>query len=101
MAQMISGKDLARLHLDLQVPLLLNAFLKRSETLSILDEDNLHEAFDDLTPLEALISIACCLQIIIPHLSHEPDMIEPLMTHSDCIIDDYAPHFMRHSFPVT
>lgn len=101
MTQMISGKDLARLHLDLQVPSLLSSILDQNQALSSVDDYTLREAFSNLSPLESLISLACCFHVLVPHLNHERDLIEPLLTHADYILDDYAPHFMRQSFPAT
>lgn len=101
MTQMISGKDLARLHLDLQVPSLLSSVLDHDQALSAVNDYALREAFSNLTPLESLISLACCFHVLVPHLGHERDLIEPLLTHADYILDDYAPHFMRQSFPTT
>jgi len=101
MTQMISGKDLARLHMDLHVPSLLADILRKNQSLSRNDDCSLRQAFLELSPLETLISLACCFQILVPHLEHEPDMVEPLLTQSNYILDDYAPHFMRRTFPVT
>ena len=101
MTQMISGKDLARLHLDLQVPSLLMSILSKEADLTSDDAHILRDSFINLSPLESLISIACCFHILVPHLNHERDLIEPFMAQADYILDDYAPHWMRNSFPLT
>lgn len=101
MTQMISGKDLAKLYLDLQVPSLLSGILMKNQALSAVDDCTLRHSFSDLSPVESLISIACCFHVLIPHLGDERDLIEPLHTHADEILDDYAPYWMRQSFPVT
>ncbi len=101
MMQMISGKDLARLYLDLQVPSMLGLILSKDQNLCSLDECKLRQVFQDLSPLESLISLACCFHVLVPHLHHERDLIEPLLTHADYILDDYAPHWMRQSLPAT
>lgn len=101
MTQMLSGKDLAKLQMDLHVPSLLSDILSRDEALAASDDCLLRQAFAELSPLESLISIACCLHVLVPHLAHERNIIEPLTTHADYILDDYAPHWMRHSFPAS
>ena len=101
MLQMISGKDLARLYLDLQVPSMLGLILSKDEALSPQDDYLLRSTFENLSPLESLISLACCFHVLVPHLGHERDLIEPLLTHADYILDDYAPHWMRQSLPNT
>lgn len=99
--QMISGKDLAKLHLDLQVPSLLASILHKDTALSSADEFSLRHSFDNLSPIETLISMACCFHVLVPHLGEERDLIEPLLTHADEILDDYAPHWMKHTMPTT
>ncbi|PZP54822.1 MAG: hypothetical protein DI586_08750 [Micavibrio aeruginosavorus] len=101
MMQMISGKDLARLYLDLQVPSMLGLILSKDQDLCSSDDCKLRRAFQELSPLESLISIACCFHVLVPHLHHERDLIEPFLTHADYILDDYAPHWMRQSLPAT
>lgn len=101
MLQMISGKDLAKLHLDLQVPSLLSAVLLKEAPLSALDDCTLRQSLTAMSPIETLISMACCFHALAPYLGDEQDLIEPLLTHADEILDDYAPHWIRHSMPVT
>ena len=99
MLQMISGKDLAKLHLDLQVPSLLSAVLLKEASLSAFDDCALRRSFDDMSPIETLISLGCCFHVLAPYLGDEPALIEPLLTRADEILDDYAPHWIRHSLP--
>lgn len=101
MPQMITRSDLARLHLDLQAPSLLAEILSIDAPLSTRQDSLLRQCFADLSPLETLISIACCFQVLIPHLGHDAHLIEPLNTQADYILDDYAPHWMKNAVPVS
>lgn len=101
MPQMISRSDLARLHLDLQVPSLLSDVLEMQALLSAREALLLRNIFTDLSPLDTLLSLACCFQILIPHLGSDVDLIAPLSTQADYILDDYAPHWMKNSIPIS
>lgn len=101
MPQMITRSDIARLHLDLQAPGLLSSILDRDAPLAPQQDSMLRQCFTDLSPLETLISIACCFQVLIPYLGHDADLIEPINTQADYILDDYAPHWMKNAVPVT
>lgn len=96
MAQMISGKDIARLHLDLEVPQTIADLLMRHETLSPLDEQSLRGQLANLNSLEMLLSIACCFNIFVAHTNDDITLIEPLQRQGDFILDDYAPYWMQH-----
>lgn len=97
MPQMISRFDLARLHHDLQLPHLLAAVLDSEICLTKDATRILREKMRSLTPMETLISLACCFQIIEPHLDHDIGLTEPLLTQADYILDDYAPYWMKHA----
>ncbi len=99
MAQMISGKDLARLHHDFEVPQLLSAILDRREILSTHEENQLRAHLAQMNALESLISLACCFHVFLPYLGDDRTLTEPLVSHADYILDDYAPYWMKQSFP--
>lgn len=96
MAQMISGKDIARLHLDLEVPQIIADLLNRHEILSPGDEHLLRAQLAQLNSLEMLLSIACCFNVFVSHTNDDPTLIEPLQRQGDYILDDYAPYWMQH-----
>lgn len=100
MTQMITAKDLARLHLDLEVPTLLSVIMEKHATLCVEDEQILRRALAQLNSLETLISVACCFQVFTPYLKEDATVLEPLLTHADFILDDYAPYLMKDAFPV-
>jgi len=97
---MISGKDLAKLHLDLEVPQMISALLDRHEALNCADEQILRNQIAHLNSLETLLSIACCFNVFLPHMNEDPTLIEPMQGQADFILDDYAPYWMRHDMPV-
>ena len=101
MTQMISAKDLARLHLDLEVPSLLSAILQKHEILSLPDEQIFRAQLMRMNSLETLISIACCFHVLSPFLHEDAGLLEPLLQHADYILDDYAPYLMKSNFPVS
>lgn len=96
MAQMISGKDIARLHLDLEVPQVIADLLERHENLSPCDEQILRAHLAQLNSLETLLSIACCFNVFVAHTNDDLTLIEPLQRQGDYILDDYAPYWMKH-----
>ena len=98
---MITQSDLVRLHLDLQAPSLLAGLLDIGAPLSPHQDSQLRQCFTNLSPLETLISIACCFQVLIPYLGSDADLIEPINTQADYILDDYAPHWMKNAVPVS
>ncbi len=99
MAQMISGQDIARLHLDLEVPQLLSSILEKHDILSTHDEQLLRTALARTNGLECLISLACSFHVFTPYMNDEDTIISPLQLQADYVLDDYAPYWMKQSFP--
>lgn len=103
MLAMLNERELANLHIALEAPLAVIDILdqENAENSCISEEDHmaLSILFSEMNPLQALISIACCMQHITKKLSNFVDqknaVCVTLSLQADFILNDYAPLWLK------
>ena len=92
---MLSTKELACLYTKLEAPVTVADLLDRGTPLCDDESFALTIMFSEMTPDQALISMACCMQIIASRLEEDPALTTSLTLQSNFILDDYAPHWLK------
>ena len=96
MTAMLSSKELACLYTKLEAPVTVADLLDRGTPLSDDESFALTIMLSEMTPDQALISMACCMQIIASRLEEDPALTTSLTLQSNFILDDYAPYWLQH-----
>lgn len=95
MTAMLSSKELACLYTKLEAPVTVADLLDRGLPLSDDEAFALTILFSEMTPEQALISMACCVQVIASRIEEDPGLTSSLKLQSNFILDDYAPHWLK------
>lgn len=95
MTAMLSSKELANIYTKLQAPVIVADLLDRGTPLNDDESFALMIMLSEMQPAEALISIACCTQIIASRIEVDASLTTSLKLQSDFILDDYGPHWLQ------
>lgn len=95
MTRLLSQQDLARLHIRLEVPIHIASLLDQGEALIDDEIFCLESQIAQMSPIDALVTFGCCLQVLANYMKHDPLMEEMFQTQSNFILDDYAPLWLK------
>jgi hypothetical protein len=97
MTAMLSTKELASLYTSLEAPVAVADLLDRGTPLSDDESFALTIMFSEMTAQRAVISLACCMQVIASRFDADPGLTASLKLQSDFILDDYAPLWLQQN----
>jgi hypothetical protein len=95
MTRLLSQQELARLHIRLEVPLHIGSLLEQGEALVDDEIFCLESQIAQMAPLDALITLGCCLNVLGHFMGHDRALASTLNIQADFILDDYAPHWLK------
>lgn len=95
MTAMLSTKELASLYTSLEAPVVVADLLDRGTPLSDDESFALTIMLSEMTAQRAVISLACCMQMIASRFDTDPGLTASLKMQSDFILDDYAPLWLQ------
>ncbi len=95
MTAMLSTKELASLYTSLEAPIVVADMLDRGTPLSDDESFALTIMFSEMTAERAVISLACCMQMIASRFDTDAGLTASLKIQSDFILDDYAPLWLK------
>lgn len=95
MTAMLSSKELASIYTRLEAPVVVADLLDRASALSDDESFALTILISEMKPEEALISLACCMQIIASRIEGDPALTSSLSMQANFILDDYGPLWLQ------
>ena len=95
MTAMLSTKELASIYTSLEAPVVVADLLDRATPLC--DDENfaLTIMLSEMSAEQALISIACCTQIIASRIEGDAALTASLTLQANFVLDDYGPLWLQ------
>lgn len=95
MTAMLSPKHIADLYTKLEAPVAVADLLDRQMPLSEDESAALLIMLSEMTAVKALLSVACCAQIIASRIEGDAGLTASLKLQSDFVLDDYGPAWLQ------
>lgn len=95
MTAMLSSKELAAIYTRLEAPVIVADLLDRATPLCDDEAFALTILLSEMSPEQALISIACSTQIIASRIESDPGLTASLTMQANFVLDDYGPLWLQ------